>query len=179
MDARARLLDLVRRRALIRGSFRLKSGETSDHYFDCKRVTLDPEGAWCAAEAILDLLEREGVEARAIGGPAIGADPISAAVALRSHERGRPLPAFMIRPESKEHGTGRMIENAPAEGTPVVVVEDVVTTGGSTRRAVQACERHGLKVAAVVCLVDREQGGAAALSSYRFLPLFRSSELLR
>lgn len=178
MDARARLRELLRQRALIRGSFRLASGEVSDHYFDCKRVTLDPEGASCVAEAILDLLENESISAQAIGGPTIGADPIATAVALRSRERGRPLPAFLVRGQAKEHGTGQLLENAPPAGAPVVVVEDVVTTGGSTLRAIRACEASGLRVEAVVCVVDREQGGAAALAAYRFLPLFRRSDLL-
>lgn len=178
MDARERLLDLLRRRALIRGSFRLASGEISDHYFDCKRVTLDPEGAHWVAEAVLDLLEREKIAAQAIGGPAVGADPIATAVALRSRDRGRPLPAFLVRGRAKDHGTARLLENAPPAGSSVVVVEDVVTTGGSTLRAIETCEREGLRVAAVVCIVDREQGGASALSAYRFLPLFRRSEIL-
>jgi len=178
MSARTRLLQLVKERALIRGSFRLKSGQVSDHYFDCKRVTLDPEGAFQVAEAILDLLEEHRVDVQAVGGPAIGADPIATAVALRSRERSRPLPAFLIREGEKAHGTGRRIENSPPTGAPVLVVEDTVTTGGSTLRAIQACEKSGLRVAAVVCVVDREQGGAAALAAYRFLPLFRSSEIL-
>ncbi len=178
MDARQKVLDLLRQRALIRGRFKLASGEVSDHYFDCKRVTLDPDGAFYIAEVILDLLQAERIAAGAIGGPTIGADPIATAVAVRSRERGHPLPAFLVRGRTKDHGTGQLLENAPPPGTSVVMVEDVVTTGGSTLRAIQACEGAGLRVAAVVCVVDREQGGAAALSGYRFLPLFRRSEVL-
>ncbi len=178
VDSRKQLLDLVRKRALIRGTFRLSSGAVSDHYFDCKLVTLDPEGLYLIGEVILDQLERERIEVGAIGGPTIGADPIATAVALRSRERGRPLPAFLVRAGAKEHGTGRVLENPPPAGTPVVVVEDVVTTGRSTLQAIQTCEKQGLKVAAVVCIVDREQGGAESLASYRFLPLFCRTELL-
>jgi orotate phosphoribosyltransferase len=178
MDARERLGALLRQRALVRGTFRLSSGQISDHYFDCKRVTLDPEGAYWVAEAILDLLDKERLAAQAIGGPTIGADPIAAAVAVRSHERGRPLPAFLVRGRAKDHGTGRTIENAPPPGARVIMVEDVITTAGSTLRAIREVEEAGLKVEAVVCLVDREQGGAQALSAYRFMPLFRRSDLL-
>jgi orotate phosphoribosyltransferase len=178
MDARERLGALLRQRALVRGTFRLASGQISDHYFDCKRVTLDPEGAYWAAEAILDLIDKERLAAQAVGGPTIGADPIAAAVAVRSHERGRPLPAFLVRGRAKDHGTGRTIENAPPAGARVVVIEDVVTSGSSTLRAIREVEEAGLKVEAVVCLVDREQGGAQALAAYRFLPLFRRAELL-
>jgi orotate phosphoribosyltransferase len=178
MEARERLGALLRQRALVRGAFRLASGQISDHYFDCKRVTLDPEGAHWTAEAILDLIEKEGLHPEAVGGPTIGADPIAAAVALRSRERGRPLPAFLVRGRAKDHGTGRTIENAPPPGARVLVVEDVITTAASTLGALREVEEAGLKVEAVVCLVDREQGGAEALSAYRFLPLFRRSELL-
>ncbi len=178
MQARARLLELLQQRALIRGTFRLSSGGVSDHYFDCKLVTLDPEGLYLIAECVLDLLERERIEVGAIGGPTIGADPIAAAVALRSRQRGRPLPAFLVRGGAKEHGTGRLLENPPPHGTRVAVIEDVVTTGRSTMRAIEACESRGLEVAVVVCLIDREQGGDRTLSAYRFLPLFRRAELL-
>jgi orotate phosphoribosyltransferase len=178
VDERGQLFDLVRRKALIRGTFRLSSGDVSDHYFDCKLVTLDPEGMYLIAGVILDLLERERIEAGAIGGPTIGADPIATAVAMRSRERGRPLPAFLVRAGAKDHGTGRVLENPPPAGTSIVLVEDVVTTGRSTLKAIQACEQQGLQISAVVCIVDREQGGAEALASYRFLPLFRGSDLL-
>ncbi|HKY33658.1 MAG TPA: orotate phosphoribosyltransferase [Candidatus Polarisedimenticolia bacterium] len=175
---RAKLLDLLRRKALRFGSFTLASGRTSGYYLDGRLVTLDAEGAWLTARVILDLMERERVDARAAGGLTLGADPIAGALAAVSHAEGRALSAFIVRKEAKVHGTGRKVEGELREGDAVVVLDDVVTTAGSTLQAIRAVEELGCKVAAVICLVDREEGGAEALKSYRFYPLFRVSELL-
>ncbi len=179
---RERLLHLLRTLSLRLGNFTLVSGQKSHYYFDSKFTTLDPEGAYLTAGLLLSELQKHGVEADAIGGLTLGADPIVAAVAAISYARKNeftPLRAFIVRKEAKRHGTQRFIEGyEPEPGTPVVIVDDVCTTGGSTLKAIHAAEEAGMKVAAVLCLVDREQGGLEALSGYRFLPLFTSTELL-
>ncbi len=178
LDRRARLRALLRERALTFGDFTLASGRRSRYYLDARLVTLNPEGAWLVARSIIDLLETEGIRAEAIGGLTLGADPIAAAVAAVSHWRGAPLPAFIVRKQTKDHGTRRQVEGGLARGAQVVIVDDVVTTASSTLVAIEAVESLGCTVTAAVCLVDREEGGEEALAGYRFLPLFRISELL-
>lgn len=182
ISERERLLNLLRTLSLRLGHFTLVSGQMSHYYFDSKFTTLDPEGSYLTASLLLEEMRRNGIEAEAIGGLTLGADPIVAAVAAISYARKgefAPLRAFIVRKEPKRHGTQRFIEGfEPKAGTPVVIVDDVCTTGGSTLKAIHAAEEAGMKVAAVLCLVDREQGGREALEDYRFLPLFTSTELL-
>lgn len=175
---RERLLLLMRERAVKHGDFTLASGRKSPYYLDGRLVTLDGEGSWLIARVILDLIEREAIEAEAIGGLTLGADPIAAATAAVAHASGRSLSAFIVRKESKGHGTGRRVEGPLSAGQRVIVVEDVVTTAGSTLQAIQAVEAIGCRVTAVVCLVDRGEGGAGALAGYRYYPLFEVAELL-
>ncbi len=130
------------------------------------------------ARVILDVVRREEIRAEAIGGLTLGADPIAAAVAAVSHLEGTPLSAFIVRKEAKGHGMGRKVEGGLAKGQSVIVVDDVVTTAGSTLQAIRAVEEIGAKVAAVICLIDREEGGREALSGYRFYPLFALAEVL-
>ena len=176
-DDRDRLRDLLREHSLLFGDFVLASGRRSRFYFDSKKTTLLPEGAWLAARVILDRLRREGVDAEAIGGLTLGADPIVCPIAALSHVEGPPLRAFLVRKEAKEHGTGRRIEGCPPPGTRVVIVDDVVTTAGSTLQAIEAAREAGLEVVAVVCLVDREEGGTERLAPWPFHPIFRRSEI--
>ena len=173
-----RLSAILRERSILRGHFALASGRTSDYYVDCRRTTLDPEGATLVGRCILSLIEREGIVPASVGGLTMGADPIAAAVAVLSWQAGRPIPAFLVRKSSKGHGTGRRIEGWLASGSEVLVVEDVVTTGGSTLEAIGAVEEAGGRVAAVIAIIDREEGGREALAGYRFFPLFRAKELL-
>ena len=176
---RDQLKDLLRRKSIVRGSFTLASGKTSSYYIDCKLTTLDPEGAVLVGHSVLDLLEAENIHADAIGGPPIGAHPIVAAVAAVSHLRGKPLPAFLIRKEAKSHGLEKQIEGPVKAGARVVIVDDVCTSGGSTIQALDAVKNAGLEIVAVMCLVDREQGGSDKLrQSYRFLPIFTAKEIL-
>jgi len=175
---RARLLDILRERAVSYGDFTLASGRKSSYYIDARVVTLHHEGAHLIARAILDFLRAEGIEADAVGGLAIGADPIAGAIAALSHLEASPLSGFIVRKESKGHGTGRLIEGGLASGSRVVVVDDVITTGASTLAAIRAVEEFGCKVVAVTCVIDREEGGAQTLREYRFRPLFRVSELI-
>ena len=174
---RDRLKALLRERSLMFGDFTLASGQKSTFYFDSKRTTLHAEGALLTAHEFLHVLDREGLEPSAIGGMTLGADPIVCPIAAVSAQLGRPVDAFIVRKEAKEHGTARPIEGMLDEGAEVVVIDDVVTTGGSTVRAIEAVEAAGHRVIGVLCLVDREQGGAERLSRWGFHPLFRRSEI--
>jgi len=147
--------------AFLRGEFTLTSGKKSNYYFDGKKVTLSPEGAYQVGKAIFDQLA--GVGIGAVGGVPVGAYPMVAAVALVSHLEGKPIPAFMVREETKEHGTKRKIEGHLKEGSRVALVDDVITTGGSLLRAIEAVEMAKCKVVKVVALVDRHEGGSDRL----------------
>ncbi len=179
---RERLIEILREKSLQVGEFRLTSGMTSYYYFDSKPTTLDAEGAYLSARLLLERIRDEGIEAQAIGGMTLGADPIVSAVAAVSYlhrDRYRPLSAFIVRKEAKSHGTQRFIEGfEAAQGTAVIIVDDVCTTGGSTLAATQRAEQAGYRVAAVFCLVDRQQGGSRLLSEYPFFPLITAAELL-
>jgi orotate phosphoribosyltransferase len=173
-----RLLSLLRERALRRGEFTLSSGQKSDYYIDGKMVTLDGEGALAVAEAILERIGDRNVAA--IGGLTLGADPIAGAVAAVSAAKGRPVRAFIVRKDVKEHGTRKEIEGPLRAGDPVVVVEDVVSTGSSAMQAVEAVRALGCPVVAVMTLVDREMGGREAFQrrGIPYEPLFTKTELL-
>lgn len=154
------LRELLWRKSLARGSFKLASGRRSDYYLDCKLTTLDPDGAPLTGRAILELLKEKHIKAEAIGGMSMGADPIVSAVVTVSKSMGQPIHGFLIRKEPKEHGRGKQIEGFEAEpGTKVIVVDEVCTTGKSTLDAVRVAEEKGFEVVAVVILVDREEGG--------------------
>lgn len=177
MSERERLRELLKRHSLLSGEFVLSSGRRSRYYFDSKRTTLLPEGAYLVAREVLRTLRENGVEADAIGGMTLGADPIVCPVAALSYLEGTPLRAFIVRKEAKGHGTSRKIEGALEPGSRVVVVDDVVTTGTSTLQAIAAVEEAGGRIAAVVCLVDREEGGSERFRSWPFFPLFRRLEI--
>ena len=156
------LIELVRERALRFGDFTLASGKKATYYLDGKQVTLDAAGAVLVAEGILDLLGERWP--RAVGGMSIGADPITAAVITLAGVRNRPLVGFMVRKEPKGHGTGRFIEGPVHGGDEAVIVEDVVTTGGSSLLAIERAEEFGLKIARVIAIVDRMEGGREAFA---------------
>ena len=174
---RNRLRALLREHSLKFGDFTLTSGKKSRFYFDSKQTTLRPEGAYLTAAEVLKTLRDHQVNASAIGGMTLGADPIVCPVAALSHLEGAPLAAFLVRKEAKDHGAGNRIEGLPGRGTRVVVVDDVVTTAGSTLEAIEAAQEAGLEVVAVVCLVDREEGGTEKLRRWPFYPIFRRSEI--
>jgi orotate phosphoribosyltransferase len=165
------LMGLVRERALRFGEFTLASGKKASYYLDGKQVTLDSAGARLVGEGILELLAND--LPKAVGGMAIGADPITAAVITMAGVRGIPLKGFLVRKQTKDHGTGRYIEGPVSAGDDVVIVEDVVTTGGSSLEAIERAEAFGLKVKRVVAIVDRMEGGAAAFAArgYAFASL--------
>lgn len=178
-DHRPDLKQLLREKSLTRGRFILSSGKESDYYLDCKLTTLDPRGALLTGYTIYELLKREGIHADAIGGPEIGAIPIATMVAAVSEIEKDPLPAFLVRKDRKAHGRQRRIEGIDLEKVRnVVVVDEVCTEGTSIEWALQAVEEEGLKVLAVISLVDREQGGSEKLrKKYRYFSIFTAREL--
>ena len=173
-----RLGALLRTLSVLRGRFTLASGRTSEYYIDCRKTTLHPEGGNLVARSILALIDREGLRPGAVGGMTMGADPIATAVAILSWQEGRPIPAFLVRKEAREHGTARRVEGWLPAGSEVLVVEDVVTTGRSTLEAIAAVHEASARVAAVVALIDREEGGREALAKFRFFSFFRARDLL-
>jgi orotate phosphoribosyltransferase len=155
---RQRLIALINVHAVQRGEFVLASGARSSYYIDCKHVTLSAEGVALIADLILDAIE--GDEVDAVGGPTIGADPIAGAVAATSFRHGRPLAAFLVRKSVKDHGTQRWVEGPVRRGARVVIVEDVVTTGGSLLACLDHLAALDCRVVRAVVVVDRLAGAA-------------------
>ncbi|MGH9601160.1 MAG: orotate phosphoribosyltransferase [Terriglobales bacterium] len=194
---RAELLTKLAEKSFGLGAFRLSSGATSDYYVDCRTTTLDAEGARLTGRLFLDEIRIRGWHPAAIGGMSLGADPIVVAVAIlsaqqlqrRGAERG-PAPdeaggvidGFLVRKQGKSHGTGQRIEGFRRKGAPVIIVDDVCTTGGSTMEAIHAAREFGFEVMAVMCLVEREEaGGRAAIEKLvapaPFVAIFKASEV--
>src|SRR5262245_26763161 len=170
MQQRPRLIDLFRERALKFGEFTLASGKKASYYLDGKQITLHSEGLRQVSEGLLDLLA--DVEFEAIGGMSIGADPIVGGVLTAAAERGRAMDGFLIRKEAKGHGTNRYVEGPVKSGARVVIIDDVVTTGGSSLQAADRIIEFGCQVVTVVGVIDRMEGGAANFAA-RNMP-FRS-----
>lgn len=170
------LLALIKEKAVVRGERTLASGKTSQFYIDGKQVTLDAQGILVASKVILSMLQ--GAHVDAIGGPTLGADPIAAGVSLLSSQTGHPMKAFIVRKDAKAHGMQKMIEGPVIkEGDRVVMVEDVITTGGSVLKAIQEVEKLKAKVVKVICLVDRNEGAVETLASYNYAPIFELTDL--
>ncbi len=170
------ILDLAKRKgALMFGEFELSGGGTSTYYFDGRLITLDPEGAYHVASAILPILEECGAEA--IAGPTLGADPIVSAVAVMSHIQGHPLPGVIVRKEAKRHGVGRVIEGPIWEGARLAVVDDTCTGGSSLLHAIDAVEAEGCKVVKVIAVLDRCEGGSDEIRrrGYDFVALLEAN----
>ena len=163
MYDRAQLIELFQEHALKFGDFTLASGRKSNYYLDKMQISLESRGLRLLCEGIFDLLDDE--EFDAIGGMTIGADPIVGGVLTVAAERNRPLVGFLIRKEAKGYGTNRFVEGPVKPGNRVVIVEDVVTTGGSALLAVDRIEEFGCEVCRVVGVVDRLEGGAAGFAA--------------
>lgn len=164
---RARLLELLRELSFQERQITLSSGLTSNFYIDCKQVSLDAEGATLIGRVFFETITRIAPSARGVGGLTLGADPLATATSMTSWGTAQPLAAFIVRKEPKGHGTGAWIEASrrlPA-GSPVVILEDVVTTGASTLRAIERAREGGLQVLAALALVDRLEGGRAAVEA--------------
>lgn len=164
------ILDTARAQgAVLSGQFRLASGLMSSYYFDGRMLTLSPKGADLVARALLPAVRAVGADA--VGGPTLGADPMVSAIAMRSHQDGgRPVPAFIVRKESKEHGTGKIIEGHIKPGMRVAIVDDACSTAASLYHAIRAAEGVGCSVVLVAAILDRGQGGSDKLRAdgYRF-----------
>ena len=159
---RERLVAILKERSYRRARVILASGRESDFYVDARQTTLNAEGAWLVGNLVFETLLPE---VKGVGGLVVGADPVSAATAAVSFHRGRPVHAFLVRKELKEHGTGRWVEGRSSlpDGSAVCIVEDTCTTGGSMLKAVDRAESEGLRVVLCLTLVDREEGAAEAL----------------
>jgi orotate phosphoribosyltransferase len=177
---RTALLSLLRERSLRRGDFVLASGARSSYYIDARLTTMSGAGQLLIGRLALAEIDARGWPADSVGGLTLGADPVAYAIAHAAAAARRPLDAFTVRKESKAHGTGRLIEGNLHEGTRVVVIEDVITTGASALRAVAAVRAAGAEVLGVLAVVDREQGGRESIEETRLgvTALFTASELL-
>lgn len=162
-DAHLRLLDLLATRSARRGRFTLASGRESDFYIDCRLTTMHPEGLSLIGPLGLAAIAGAGWTPDSVGGLTLGADPVSYAIAYASQLAGLPVRAFTVRKEAKTHGTGKLVEGAFEPGDRVVVIEDVITTGGSALKAAAALRAAGATVLGVLAVVDREEGGREAL----------------
>jgi len=160
-----RLLELLKERSFARRKVVLASGRESDFFIDCKQTVLLAEGHALAGDALLRRIDAFGRRPRAVAGVELGGCPLASSVAMLSFERGAPLDAIYVRKGEKDHGSKRMLEGDThlVAGDEVIVLEDVVTTGGSTLAAVDKLLARGLQVLCVVALVDRLEGGAEAI----------------
>jgi orotate phosphoribosyltransferase len=186
-DARPKLLSLLQAKSIFHGDFLLSSGARSTYYIDCRLTTLDPEGAWLVGQVMHDLIQGEaksrGVRVDSIGGLTMGADPIALATGMWSFSRkdDSPWRIFVVRKTPKGHGQTKLIEGNFKAGDTVVVLDDVITRGDSTIKAIEAVEREGGKVAFVAVLVDRQEGGRKKIedSGYPVVSAFVRDELIQ
>ncbi len=187
-EARTALLTLLARTSFKLGDFTLSSGAKSDYYIDCRTTTLHAEGGRLTGLAILDLLHKHHLHPHAVGGLTMGADPIVSNVATASAYRALTIPdsrlihGFLVRKAEKAHGTGRRIEGFLEKDAPVLIVDDVCTTGGSTITAIEAAKESGMRVVAVICLVERQEAKGRpavedAANGAPFLSLFTANDV--
>jgi orotate phosphoribosyltransferase len=164
------LLELIRERGFRRGHFVLSSGKESDFFIDCKPAVLLAQGHTLVGKALLARIEDAFGAVSAVAGVELGGCSLASAVAYASFEAGRPLDAVYVRKSTKDHGTRKLLEGAEhlSPGSKLVLVEDTVTTGGSTLRACQAVQDAGFEVAGIVAIVDRLEGAADAIRDAGF-----------
>lgn len=175
-----RLFKILREKAYEKKNVTLASGRQSNFYIDVKKVSLTPEGSYFIGRELFDLIRKEFPDAQGVGGLTLGADPLATAVAIASFEAKHPLQAFIVRKEAKAHGTGKLIEGGHelAPKAPVVIVEDVVTTGGSGLEAYRKVSDFGWKVLGIAAVVDREEGGRENIEKegLKLYSLYRKSD---
>lgn len=171
---------LLRRRSLTRGDFILSSGKHSRYYIDARRTTMSAEGLTLVGKVGLQAIRAAGWTPGAIGGLTMGADPVACAIAAASAASPPLIDAFSVRKLAKDHGTRRRVEGNVGPGVEVVVVEDVITTGGSAFQAIAALEAERVVVLGVLAVVDRNEGGREALeaSGHAVVALTTSTRLL-
>lgn len=179
MNDREQLADLLRSLSVRTGDFTLASGRRSSYYVDARRTTMSGRGQLLIGLVGLEALDARGWTPDAVGGLTLGADPVAYAIAHAAAREGRALEAFTVRKEAKAHGVGRQVEGPVEPGVRVVVIEDVVTTGGSALRAIDALGSFGATVLGVLALVDREEGGREAIEAagHELHAIFRVAEL--
>lgn len=165
MTDRERLERLLLERSVRRGDFVLASGQRSSYYIDCRLTTMSAEGMVLIGRLGLAAIRNAGWTPSAVGGLTMGADPVAYAIAAASAATPPLVNAYSVRKAAKDHGTGRLIEGNFTEGDSVVVVEDVITSGGSAIQAIEAVRAAGGKVLGVLAIVDREQGGMARIKA--------------
>lgn len=165
MSDRSRLIELLRQRSIQYGDFQLASGQRANYYIDARRTTMSAEGLALVGRLGLRTIRHAGWSPDAVGGLTLGADPVAYAIAAASMVEPPPIDAFTIRKEPKTHGAGRQVEGNLERGDRVVVVEDVITTGGSARRAIAVVEGVGAAVVGVLAVVDRAEGGKELLEA--------------
>jgi orotate phosphoribosyltransferase len=179
-DLKGKLARHLMALSYVKGEVTLTSGRKSDYYFDCKQTALHPEGGYLIGKLFLEMLK--GGTARGVAGMTLGADPLVASVAVLSHLEGRPLPAMIIRKASKGHGTNQYLEGLKnfAPGDEVALLEDVVTTGGTLVTSAERIRAAGFTVGAVLCVLDREEGGSERLAKagLTLSSIFTRNELL-
>lgn len=180
MSDRARLLEELRSRSLRRGDFVLSSGARSSYYIDGRLTTMSGAGQLLIGREGLRLLDDAGWRPDLVGGMTLGADPVAYAIAHAAAREGRVLDAFTVRKQAKEHGTGRLVEGPFREGASVVVVEDVVTSGGSALRAAAALREAGAEILGVLALIDRGEGGRERIEEegHTLVAAYTAAELL-
>ena len=175
-----RLAKILIEKSYKEGNFTLASGKKSEYYFDCRQTALHPEGAWLIGSLFFDLIKDLPISG--VGGMTLGSDPLITATSVISFEKGHPLNGFIVRKESKGHGTNQYIEGLAnfSSGDRVVLLEDVVTTGGSILTACKRAEDVGLEIVQICSVLDREEGGREKLAEagYELKSLFNRRELL-
>jgi orotate phosphoribosyltransferase len=176
-DAKYRLRQLVEERALLRGNIKLASGQMSSYYIDGKMLLLHSESSTLLGEVLYQMTKDMKLDA--IGGPEVGAIPMTAAAVIRYHQSGKPMEGFFVRKDVKSHGTQKHIEGKFAAGYRVAVLEDVTTTAGSVLQAIDVLQKAGAKIEVVITIVDRLQGGRQNLEArgLRFEPIFTIRDL--
>lgn len=164
VELKQKLVSLIRKLSYREGKFTLASGKESSFYVDIKNVALDPEGAKTIGELTWQLLDPK--QFSGVGGPTLGADPLATALSLAAFDQGVHVPAFIIRKEPKKHGTSQWIEGREnlKPGAELLMVEDVVTTGGSSLKAIEKVRAEGFKVNTLIAILDRSEGGAGTLA---------------
>jgi orotate phosphoribosyltransferase len=179
MTDRSRLIALLATRSTRRGQYTLASGKTSTLYIDARLTTMSPDGLALIGSIGLETLRSESWQIDAVGGLTLGADPIAYAISYASAASEKPLRAFTVRKQAKEHGTGKLIEGPFNSGDRVAIIEDVITTGRSALQAIDAVRSAGGEIAGVLSLVDREEGGREAIeaSGVRVVSIVKASEI--
>ena len=177
-SAKQQLLELLAEKSFRLGEFKLSSGGNSDYYIDCRTTTLDARGAQLTGQVFVEEIQAQGWKPEAVGGLTMGADPIVVAVAVVSGE----LNGFLVRKAEKQHGTGQRIEGFRKKTAPVVIVDDVCTTGSSTIQAIEAAREFGFQLVGIMCLVERREANGRpnvekAAAGVPFVSIFNNNDI--